>query len=84
MRHAYLRINCALHAEKLLKKDRDYIVRNGRIEIIDEFTGRVADKRHWPDNLQQAVEVKEGIVDLSKGKIMDSITLQLFLNLYPK
>jgi preprotein translocase subunit SecA len=78
------RINCALHAEKLLKKDRDYIVRNGRIEIIDEFTGRIADKRHWPDNLQQAVEAKEGIVDLSKGKILGSITLQHFLNLYPR
>ena len=45
------RINCAFHAEKLLKKDRDYIVRNGRVEIIDEFTWRIADKRHWPDNL---------------------------------
>lgn len=78
------RINSALHAEKLLKKDRDYIVRDGRIEIIDEFTGRIADKRHWPDNLQQAVEAKEGIVDLSKGKIMGSITLQHFLNLYPR
>lgn len=64
------RINCALHAEKLLQRDRDYIVRNGRVEIIDEFTGRIADKRHWPDNLQSAVEAKEGIMAESKGMIM--------------
>lgn len=78
------RINCALHAEKLLQKNRDYIVRNGRVEIIDEFTGRIADKRHWPDNLQSAVEVKEGIIAQSKGMIMGSMALQHFLRLYPR
>ena len=51
---------CALHAERLLARDVDYIVRDGRIEIVDEFTGRVVDKRHWPDGLQAAVEAKEG------------------------
>ncbi|MCQ1529679.1 accessory Sec system translocase SecA2 [Lutispora saccharofermentans] len=78
------KINCALHAEKLLYKDKDYIVRNGRIEIIDEFTGRIADKRHWPDNLQGAVEAKEGIASDYKGKIMGSVALQHFLSLYPR
>ena len=78
------RVNCALHAELLLKKDRDYIVRDGQVELIDEFTGRVADKRHWPDNLHTAVEAKEGIVSGGKGIIMGSIALQHFLSLYPK
>ena len=73
-----------LHAKELLQKDRDYIVRNGKIEIVDEFTGRIADKRHWPDTLQRAVEVKEGIGFQSKGVIMGSIALQNFLGLYPK
>ncbi|MBU5438131.1 accessory Sec system translocase SecA2 [Tissierella sp. MSJ-40] len=78
------KLNCALHAEILLDKDKDYIVRNGSIEIIDEFTGRIADKRHWPNNLQEAVEAKEGLVSKSKGMIMGSIALQHFLSLYPR
>ncbi|ABR49898.1 SecA DEAD domain protein [Alkaliphilus metalliredigens QYMF] len=78
------RLNCVLHAEILLKKEIDYIVRKGKIEIIDEFTGRVADKRHWPDSLHEAVEAKEGLVSETKGRIMGSIALQYFLKLYPK
>ncbi|HWQ71435.1 MAG TPA: accessory Sec system translocase SecA2 [Desulfitobacteriaceae bacterium] len=78
------RLNCTLHAEFLLKRDKDYIVRNGKVEIIDEFTGRVADKRHWPDNLQEAVEVKESLLPKTKGTIMGSIALQHYLSLYPK
>ena len=77
-------LNCALHAEKLLKRDKDYIVRNGKIEIVDEFTGRIADKRHWPDNLHEAVEVKEGVLPSSKGTIMGSIALQHFISLYSR
>ena len=76
--------NCALHAELLLKRDKDYIVRQGKIEIIDEFTGRIAEKCHWPDKLQGAVEAKEGLDTDSKGVIMGSIALQHFLDLYPK
>ncbi|WP_425448515.1 accessory Sec system translocase SecA2 [Dethiothermospora halolimnae] len=78
------RLNSALHSEVLLVKDRDYIVRNKRIEIIDEHTGRIAEKRHWPDNLQIAVEAKEGIISKSKGKILGSIALQHFIVLYNK
>lgn len=78
------RLNSALYAEALLKRDRDYIVRNGKIEIVDEFTGRIADKRQWPDNLHAAVEAKEGLVSDSKGMIMGSIALQYLLELYPK
>jgi preprotein translocase subunit SecA len=77
-------IYCALHAEVLLQRDVDYIVREGRIEIVDEFTGRIMDKRHWPDGLQAAVEAKEGISRRSEGRILGSITLQHYFQLYPK
>jgi preprotein translocase subunit SecA len=78
------RIQNSLHAHYLLKLDKDYIVRNGKVEIVDEFTGRVADKRRWPDGLQEAIETKENCDTQSKGKILNSITLQHFLQLYPK
>ena len=76
-------IHCALHAQVLLERDVDYIVRDGRVEIVDEFTGRVMDKRHWPDGLQAAVEAKEGVPRASEGRILGSITLQHFFRLYP-
>jgi preprotein translocase subunit SecA len=75
---------CALHAQALLRRDVDYIVRNSRIEIVDEFTGRVMDKRHWPDGLQAAVEAKEGLRRRSEGRVYGSITLQHFFKLYPR
>ena len=78
------KINFALHADVLLKRDVDYIVNNGNVELVDEFTGRVAEKRHWPDGLQIAVEAKEGIISKSEGRIMNSITMPNFLKLYPK
>jgi preprotein translocase subunit SecA len=74
----------ALHAEHLLRRDVDYIVRGGAVELVDEFTGRVAEKRHWPDGLQAAVEAKEGLSPGSDGRILGSITLQHFLRLYPR
>ncbi|HSA94422.1 MAG TPA: accessory Sec system translocase SecA2, partial [Acidobacteriota bacterium] len=76
-------VHCALHAEALLARDVDYIVRDGRIEIVDEFTGRVMDKRHWPDGLQAAVEAKEGVRRGSEGRVLSSITLQHLFRLYP-
>jgi preprotein translocase subunit SecA len=76
-------VHCALHARVLLERDVDYIVRDGRIEIVDEFTGRVMDKRHWPDGLQAAVEAKEGVSRGSEGRILGSLTLQHFFRLYP-
>ncbi len=75
--------NSALHAEVLLHKDKDYIVRKGVIEIVDELTGRVAERRSWPDQLQAAVEAKEGLLPGAKGMILGSIALQHFLCLYP-
>lgn len=74
----------ALHARVLLKRDIDYIVRNGKVELVDEFTGRVAEKRQWPHGLQEAIEAKEGIFNDSKGQIIASITLQNFIRLYPR
>jgi len=78
------KINLALHAEKLLHRDKDYIIRDGKIEIVDEFTGRVVEDRHWPDGLQAALEVKEGLSLQHKGTILGTITLQHFFKLYPK
>jgi preprotein translocase subunit SecA len=75
-------LNCALHAHALLRRDVDYIVRDGRIEIVDEFTGRVVHDRHWPDGLQAAVEAKEGLEHRRDGRILGSITLQHFLSGY--
>jgi preprotein translocase subunit SecA len=80
--HAQLRH--ALHAEHLLRRDVDYIVRAGRLELVDESTGRVADKRHWPDGLHAAVEAKEGLRLTSEGRVLGQVTLQHFLGLYPR
>jgi preprotein translocase subunit SecA len=77
-------LNCALHARALLRRDVDYIVRSGRIEIVDEFTGRVVADRHWPDGLQAALEAKEGLARRPDGRILGSMTLQRFLRGYPR
>ena len=77
-------LNCALHARVLLRRDVDYIVRDGRIEIVDEFTGRVVADRHWPDGLQAALEAKEGLERRPDGRILGSMTLQHFLRGYPR
>ncbi|PYR36054.1 MAG: hypothetical protein DMF90_11480 [Acidobacteria bacterium] len=77
-------LNCALHAQVLLRRDVDYLVREGKIEIIDEFTGRVVRDRHWPDGLQAALEAKEGLECRPDGRILGSITLQHFVNGYPR
>lgn len=58
--HLLTSLNCALHAESLLKKDVDYIVRDGKIELIEEYTGRVAENRYLPDGLQAALTAKKG------------------------
>src|SRR5262249_33028320 len=65
-------INLALHAEVLLRRDIDYIVRDDRIELIDEFTGRVVPDRRWPDGLQAAIEAKEGLAPQPHGTILNS------------
>ena len=77
-------LHCALHARALLHRDADYIVRDGRIQIVDEFTGRVVEDRHWPDGLQAALEAKEGLERRPDGRILGSMTLQHFLRSYPR
>lgn len=72
----------ALQAEVLYHRDVDYIVRDGKIEIIDEFTGRTAQNRHWPDGIQAAIETKEGIKGQSEGRIMNQMTIQNFIMLH--
>jgi preprotein translocase subunit SecA len=79
-----IEVNQALHARALLRSDVDYIVRDGRIELVDEFTGRVMDDRRWPDGLQAALEAKEGVPIRPGGRILGSITLQHFLKHYPR
>ena len=76
------RLNLAVQAEVLLTKDVDYIVREGRVELIDEFTGRVAENRKWPGGLQAAIEAKEGLTIQPQGRILNSITLQQFVGMY--
>ena len=77
-------LHCALHARALLRRDADYLVRDGRIAIVDELTGRVVADRHWPDGLQAALEAKEGLERRTEGRILGSITVQHFLRGYPR
>ncbi|GFJ94775.1 accessory Sec system translocase SecA2 [Phytohabitans rumicis] len=75
-------INVALHAQALLHRDVDYIVRNGAVELVDEMRGRVAQRRRWPDGLQAAVEAKEGLNATAEGEVLDTITVQAYIALY--
>jgi preprotein translocase subunit SecA len=77
-------VHVALHAHVLLKRDRDYIVRDGRVELVDEFTGRVAENRRWPHGIQPAVEAKEGVEVRPEGRILGAIPIQHFIRLYPR
>ena len=76
------KINDCLKAEFLLQEDRDYISREGKILLIDKFTGRVAENRHYPGALQSAVELKHGVKVTTRGIIMGSIALQYFVRKY--
>jgi len=73
----------ALHAHALLHRDVDYIVKNGVIEMVDEFKGRIALDRRWPAGLHTAIEAKEGVAAKSQGNILGQITLQHLVALYP-
>ena len=74
----------ALRAEALFKKDRDYIVKDGLVIIIDEFTGRLMPGRRWSGGLHQAVEAKEGVRVQSESITLASITFQNYFRLYKK
>jgi preprotein translocase subunit SecA len=76
-------VNLALHARELLRRDVDYIVREGVVELVDEYRGRVALRRRWPDGLQAAVEAKERLTQSTQGEVLASITVQALIGLYP-
>lgn len=76
--------NAALYAAVLLRLDVDYIVRHGRVEIVDEFTGRVVKDRQWPDGLQAAIEAKEGLRRSLESRVLGQIALQHFLQHYAR
>jgi preprotein translocase subunit SecA len=74
----------ALKAKELFVKDTDYVVRNGEVMIVDEFTGRLMEGRRWSDGLHQAVEAKEGVEIQDETQTLASITFQNLFRLYPK
>ncbi|MGH3243505.1 MAG: accessory Sec system translocase SecA2, partial [Spirillospora sp.] len=76
-------VNVALHAEVLLVRDVDYLVRDGEVKLISESRGRVALLQRWPDGLQAAVEAKEALAASPSGEILDSITVQELVGRYP-
>ncbi|MEW4448169.1 preprotein translocase subunit SecA [Qipengyuania sp. JC766] len=74
----------ALKANIMFKKDTDYIVKDDKVVIIDEFTGRMMDGRRWSNGLHQAVEAKEGVKIEPENQTMASITFQNYFRMYPK
>ncbi len=74
----------ALKANKMFKRDTDYIVKDEKVVIIDEFTGRMMDGRRWSNGLHQAVEAKEGVKIEPENQTMASITFQNYFRMYPK
>ncbi|MDR1390871.1 MAG: preprotein translocase subunit SecA [Holosporales bacterium] len=77
-------VNCALKANKLFIHDVDYIVKDGRVLIIDEFTGRIMDGRRYSEGLHQAIEAKEGVEVLTESQTIATISYQNLFRLYPK
>ncbi|WP_157219883.1 preprotein translocase subunit SecA [Flavisphingomonas formosensis] len=77
-------LNQALRANVIYKRDTDYIVKGGKVIIIDEFTGRMMDGRRWSDGLHQAVEAKEGVRIEPENQTLASITFQNYFRMYPK
>lgn len=78
------KICACIKARVMLTEDKDYIVKDNSILLVDEFTGRAAPGRVFPGDLQAAVEAKHGLKITSRGRIMGNIALQYFLRLFPK
>ncbi len=74
----------ALKAKELFIKDTDYVIKDGEVMIVDEFTGRLMEGRRWSDGLHQAVEAKEGVKIQDETQTLASITFQNLFRLYPK
>jgi preprotein translocase subunit SecA len=77
-------VNQALRAHKLFTRDVDYMVKDGKVVIVDEFTGRMMEGRRWSEGLHQAVEAKEGVNIQNENQTLASITFQNYFRLYPK
>src|SRR3546814_9653619 len=76
--------NQALRAHKLFSRDIDYIVKDDKVVIIDEFTGRMMEGRRYSEGLHQALEAKEGVTIQQENQTLASITFQNYFRLYPK
>ena len=77
-------LNAALRAHSMFSRDVDYIVSDGEIVIVDEFTGRTMAGRRWSDGLHQAIEAKEGVNVKQENQTVASITFQNYFRLYNK
>jgi preprotein translocase subunit SecA len=77
-------LNQALKAEALYQRDVDYVVQEGEVKIVDEFTGRIMEGRRWSEGLHQAVEAKEGVRIQEEHQTLATITLQNYFRLYDK
>ncbi len=77
-------VNQALRAHKLFARDTDYVVKDGKIVIIDEFTGRMMEGRRYSEGLHQALEAKEGVAIQNENQTLASITFQNYFRMYPK
>jgi preprotein translocase subunit SecA len=74
----------ALHAHALLRRDVDYVVKDGAVELVDEFKGRIAQNRRWPAGLQSAIEAREHVALKTPGRILGSITVQSLAGMYER
>ena len=77
-------LETAVRAKALYTKDKEYVVRNGEVVIVDEFTGRLQPGRRWSDGLHQAVEAKEGVTIQKESRTYASITFQNYFRMYEK
>ena len=77
-------LQVALKAKELFHRDKEYLVADGEVKIVDEFTGRVLDGRRWSEGLHQAVEAKEGVKIKEENQTLATVTLQNYFRLYDK
>lgn len=77
-------VNQALHAHGVMHRDKQYVVDNGEVKIVDEFTGRIMPGRRYSDGLHQAIEAKEGVTVEKESRTLATITFQNFFRLYNK
>ncbi|MBR2908873.1 MAG: preprotein translocase subunit SecA [Clostridia bacterium] len=82
--HINHNVNNAIRARFMMKKDNDYIVKDGEVLIVDEFTGRIMIGRRYSDGLHQAIEAKEGVKINAENKTLATVTLQNFFKMYNK